>query len=439
MIHANPRQFAGLLVSCVIGSIAGCEQAPTVAFRAHELQMVALDLVPAHRQQITTAMTELFGTPDQPRAPDLFQLDSRRLERAAGPATFASLNSASGLYRQHCAHCHGISGDGRGPTAALLTPYPRDFRAGKFKFKSTYLSDKPTDDDLRKVLVEGLPGSAMPSFRLLDDEALDALVEYVKYLSIRGEVEALLAVLVADELDYDSAAGTTTDPFEPAEDEDDQALVDEVLELVAEGWLEAVDAVVEQDADALPATVRTPQAIAASAAKGRELFYSERGGCFQCHGPLAQGDGPQVDYDDWSKQTLEFRESLESLARQVTELRSAVPALHGENQAAASQELAARQRQWTVRSRVLAEQLEIRQSRPRNLRLGQLRGGQRPVDIYLRIHQGIPGTPMPAHGPRRPGATGALTDAEIWNLVDYVRSLPWEGDSAQAAHEGGKD
>jgi hypothetical protein len=33
---------------------------------------------------------------------------------------------------------------------------------------------------------------------------------------------------------------------------------------------------------------------------------------------------------------------------------------------------------------------------------------------------------MPAVGPPTPGAPGTLTNDEIWNLVDYVLSLPYE-------------
>ena len=50
-------------------------------------------------------------------------------------------------------------------------------------------------------------------------------------------------------------------------------------------------------------------------------------------------------------------------------------------------------------------------------------------DIFWRIYAGIPGTPMPASGAASPGAQGTLTDAEIWNLVDYVLSLPYESPS----------
>ena len=91
-------------------------------------------------------------------------------------------------------HCHGISGDGAGPTAAFLNPYPRDYREGWFKFKSTKLPDRPTAANLMRTLHEGISGTAMPSFKLMPEIDRDALVEYVRYLSIRGETELELAV-----------------------------------------------------------------------------------------------------------------------------------------------------------------------------------------------------------------------------------------------------
>ena len=43
----------------------------------------------------------------------------------------------------------------------------------------------------------------MPSFKLLNDGEVRALVDYVKYLSIRGEVETQLIMEAANELDPD--------------------------------------------------------------------------------------------------------------------------------------------------------------------------------------------------------------------------------------------
>src|SRR6185503_6506455 len=113
---------------------------------------------------------------------------------AAGPFGGNQDGTQRGLYRQHCVHCHGINGDGAGPTAAFLTPYPRDYRYGWYKFKATERGDKPTDADLARTIREGIMGTAMPSFALLPNDEVEALVEYVKYLSIRGETELALRI-----------------------------------------------------------------------------------------------------------------------------------------------------------------------------------------------------------------------------------------------------
>ena len=71
---------------------------------------------------------------------------------------------------------------------------------------------------------------------------------------------------------------------------------------------------------------------------------------------------------------------------------------------------------------------EPRNIRPRNLRQGVYRGGLRPIDIYWRIKNGIEGTPMPASTMKPesdPNAKG-LTPNDIWDIVNYVESLPYE-------------
>ena len=114
-----------------------------------------------------------------------------------------------GLYREHCVHCHGITGDGAGPTSAFLNPYPRDYRRGLYKFKSTQRAAEPTTDDLMRTLTDGLQGSYMPSFKLLPEVDRRALVEYVKYLSMRGEMELTLLRYLkdADKPDLNDTAG----------------------------------------------------------------------------------------------------------------------------------------------------------------------------------------------------------------------------------------
>src|SRR5262249_49920480 len=92
----------------------------------------------------------------------------------AGPRTYA----------QRCAVCHGPDGRGNGPAAPSLIPRPRDFTRGLFKYKSTPATQPPTDDDLARVISDGLQASAMPYFRdLLSVDDTREVVRYVKTLS----------------------------------------------------------------------------------------------------------------------------------------------------------------------------------------------------------------------------------------------------------------
>ena len=71
--------------------------------------------------------------------------DLKKLQIAAGPVRSDKSGRHSGLYREHCVHCHGISGDGwvrRPPSSSHIRA---TIAQGKFKFKSTD-ADMPTDD-----------------------------------------------------------------------------------------------------------------------------------------------------------------------------------------------------------------------------------------------------------------------------------------------------
>ena len=119
--------------------LAGCG-APVAEFRRYETY--AYKVGPAQdikfteeqRRDIDLAMQALFGTPDDPLVPAVegvemaSVMNASRLKMAAGPVGRDEQGSPRGLYREHCAHCHGITGDGVGPTAAFLNPYPRDYR-----------------------------------------------------------------------------------------------------------------------------------------------------------------------------------------------------------------------------------------------------------------------------------------------------------------------
>lgn len=102
------------------------------------------------------------------------------------PGTDLGPNMPQGarVFARRCAVCHGPDGRGNGPAAPSLIPRPRDFTLGLFKFKSTPHGQPPTDDDLKQIVANGLPASAMPYFRdLLSDTEIDAVVAQVKQFS----------------------------------------------------------------------------------------------------------------------------------------------------------------------------------------------------------------------------------------------------------------
>jgi len=400
-------------------ALVGCSESSPPPFRLNMLQMVRNDISPSHQQDIADTLEAMFGTPNKPFVLPETGLDLRKLEMAAGPVWTDERGVKHGLFRRHCVHCHGISGDGHGPTAMILNPYPRDYRNSVFKFKSTYSSDLPTTDDLHLILHNGIPSTAMPSFALLPPDEVDALVEYVRYLSMRGQMETALVGYVFDEIDPDQ-------PLDPAHDEEQRGVIMDMLGEIVEAWNKAPDEVIVPTADDLPSRERTPDEVAASVAKGRELFYGTRANCVQCHGPTGLGDGQQTDYDIWSKATVQFINDTTALETSIQDLKKGLAKLSGEELENAKGELSSDQQELAVRQEVEASLLPPRHAIPRNLRLGMYRGGGRPLDLFRRVYQGIPGTPMPASGPASPGAQGTLTEKEIWNIVDYVRSLPFE-------------
>jgi mono/diheme cytochrome c family protein len=141
----------------------------------------------------------------------------------------------------------------------------------------------------------------------------------------------------------------------------------------------------------------------ASAEDGPAVFKAQ---CAKCHGESALGDGQTTDYDDWTKEFI-----ADGKNRQL------------------------------VTTYVSLGLLPPRNIKPRNLRLGVYRGGMRPIDIYWRIKNGIDGVPMPAATMKPegdPNAKGLLPD-DIWDLVNYVQSLPYESISNPYSHEAAQE
>lgn len=83
-------------------------------------------------------------------------------------------------YQRYCGGCHGENGDGKGAAAAFLTPRPRDFTTGLYKFTSTPAGSPPLEEDLLRTITEGLHGTSMPSWRLLPERERRSLARYIK-------------------------------------------------------------------------------------------------------------------------------------------------------------------------------------------------------------------------------------------------------------------
>ena len=275
--HRSVALGAAVLVAA---SMVGCgtslppefplSEAPVIA----AVQVSSLTIPAEARRQVAEMLKAHFGTPAAP-----VLVPASAAERAG--VDTSRLVEGGELYRRHCMHCHGLAGDGKGPTAPFLFPKPRDYRGGIFKFTSTARSGpaKPTRDDLRQTLEWGIVGTAMPAFNLLDSEQLEAIVDYVIFLSMRGEVELLLLQAYSDDGELDA----------------DRAEVE--LDYVAGMWGDAASKVIVPD-------VPEPEFTLASVERGKQLYQSAQAQCSACHGMTGKGDGPSAEVNPETGQPL---------------------------------------------------------------------------------------------------------------------------------------
>ncbi len=370
---------------------------------------------------------EWFGTPDNPKLPPLFEkeeslkdlLSLESLKMAAGPAPLTSAPGDVGLFRQQCATCHGETGQGRGVVAASQNPYPRDFRKGIFKYKTTSRAGKPTKEDLKRILVHGLDGTQMPRFDKLSEKQLNAIIDYVVYLSIRGELERNLLMLAIDENEegdflYDKSKIGQTPAGEDKEVYDQEAYDDQIssaedeLTSIAESWTDAADDIEEAEEPEKTVVAGVtgddvdPAELAASIERGKVVFASQTAACAKCHGETGNGIGQQIpDYDDWTK---EWTTQINVDPKDRDEL---LPFL-------------------------VSGALPPQPLMPRNLVEGKLRGSRDPNAVYHRIVHGIAGSPMPAASMKQGEEGLGLSNDDVWDLVNYVLSLKAEPTAADA-------
>jgi mono/diheme cytochrome c family protein len=89
------------------------------------------------------------------------------------------------IHARYCAACHGVEGRGDGPGATELSPRPRDFTAGKFRYRSTESGSPPRRSDIEHVVQVGRAGTAMPAFGgLLSESQIADVVGFI--LSLRN-------------------------------------------------------------------------------------------------------------------------------------------------------------------------------------------------------------------------------------------------------------
>lgn len=94
---------------------------------------------------------------------------------AAGAAAKGKPEAGKPIYMESCQHCHGPFGDGKSEMAQYLTQPPADLRAKTTQSKQ--------DGQLRKAIVEGVPGTAMSAFgEAFDDQQLADLIAYIRSL-----------------------------------------------------------------------------------------------------------------------------------------------------------------------------------------------------------------------------------------------------------------
>jgi mono/diheme cytochrome c family protein len=156
---------------------------------------------------------------------------------AAAAALGQSDDLAAGrrVFEENCAVCHGANGDGRGHAAHHFAAAPRDLTGGRYKIRSTASGQPPTDADLKRTIVKGLPGTGMVPQDHLSEPELNAVIAYLKSLSPKFATVPNPAPLVVD-----------------------------------------------------PAPPKTPDSIA----RGRKVY--DKAECYECHGRQARGDGPSA-------------------------------------------------------------------------------------------------------------------------------------------------
>ncbi len=162
---------------------------------------------------------------------------------SATSAQAAAGNADNGkkIYNKRCWWCHGEEGEGDGPAGDFVNPPPRSFADAMFKYTTTKLDNMPTDENLFRMISDGMPGTSMPGWSdvLKENERWD-VIAYIKVLA-----QGMFEETGAESVDFSGEVPTSPD----------------------------------------------------SIAKGKEIFL-KKAQCNECHGEDGRGDGMKALKDD---------------------------------------------------------------------------------------------------------------------------------------------
>jgi mono/diheme cytochrome c family protein len=146
-----------------------------MAITALVVALLALDSTPAYGESES-------APDDAARSESGSGLTSHVVAASGGHVATLRGNPVRGktLYETYCSSCHGTTGKGNGPAAAILTPKPRDHT------NSSYMATL-TDEYLADVIRRGgAPlgrSPAMPPAKTLSDEDIDDLIARIRSLA----------------------------------------------------------------------------------------------------------------------------------------------------------------------------------------------------------------------------------------------------------------
>ncbi len=108
----------------------------------------------------------------------------------AGEYSQAEIQAGSIVYSSQCAQCHGPNGDQVGGV---------DLRAGRFRNVST-------DDDIKRVVTNGIPGTSMPG-RKLEPAQLNSVVAFIRNMRDFNSVAVAMGDVTRGRTLFEGSAG----------------------------------------------------------------------------------------------------------------------------------------------------------------------------------------------------------------------------------------